>query len=91
MTAVIRRRAIVSGVVQGVGFRWSVREAAMRLGIAGFARNRADGTVEVEAEGEPGRVDEFVGWLHTGPPGAQVAGVETSEVETTGAPGFDVG
>ena len=81
----------MSGVVQGVGFRWSAREAAGRLGVTGFARNRADATVEVEAEGEPCVVDEFVAWLHSGPPGARVTGVETREVEATGAPGFDVG
>ena len=81
----------MSGVVQGVGFRWSAREAAGRLGVTGFARNRADATVEVEAEGEPGAVDEFIAWLHSGPPGARVTGVETREVEATGASGFDVG
>jgi len=91
MTDAIGRRAIVSGVVQGVGFRWSAREMAGRLGVAGFARNRADATVEVEAEGEPGAVDEFVAWLQSGPPGASVTGVETHDVETTGATGFDVG
>ena len=74
----VRIRATVTGVVQGVGFRWSARSEAGRLGVTGSARNRADGTVEVEAQGEPESVDAFVGWLRHGPPGASVTGVEVS-------------
>ncbi|GAB2459486.1 acylphosphatase [Conyzicola lurida] len=90
MTDRIRRRAVVTGSVQGVGFRWSARLEAQRLGVTGYARNRVDGAVQVEAEGEPAAVDAFVAWLRTGPPSAAVAGVEVGELEPTGSAGFEV-
>ena len=77
--------------MQGVGFRWSARSVAQRLGVTGFARNRADDTVEVEAEGDAAAVDEFLAWLHVGPPSATVAGVDVTVVEPTGSAAFDVG
>ena len=86
MDQTVRRRAIVSGRVQGVGFRWSVRAVAQRLRLAGFATNRADGTVEVEAEGEPDAVAALLTWLETGPPGAAVADVAVSDVPLEAAP-----
>ncbi|MFP3465971.1 acylphosphatase [Leifsonia sp. SIMBA_070] len=76
----IRKRAIVTGRVQGVGFRWAAREAAQRFGVTGWARNRLDGSVEAEIEGEPDRVDRMLDWLRQGPPGASVAAVNTSDV-----------
>ncbi|WP_374009986.1 acylphosphatase [Leifsonia sp. LS-T14] len=79
MGAVIRRRAIVTGDVQGVGFRWSAREAAQRLGVTGWARNRLDGSVEAEVEGEPEQVERMLAWLRTGPPGASVESVTVSD------------
>ena len=90
MTDDVRKRAIVSGVVQGVGFRWSARGVAQSLGVSGFARNRADATVEVEAEGAPDAVDTFVAWLRHGPPGAKVTAVEVSGLSPNGSTGFDV-
>jgi len=81
---VIRRRAIVAGDVQGVGFRWGAREAAQRLGVTGWARNRRDGTVEAEVEGEPEQVERMLDWLRAGPPGANVESVTISEAETRG-------
>jgi acylphosphatase len=62
----------VTGVVQGVGFRWFVREKARRLGLSGWVRNLADGSVEVVASGEQGQVDLLLGELQKGPPGAAV-------------------
>ena len=62
----------IVGVVQGVGFRWFVRERARRLGLAGWVRNLADGSVEVAASGEPGQLDLFRGELRRGPSGASV-------------------
>ena len=57
---------IVSGRVQGVGFRaWAAREAA-RFGITGLVRNLPDGTVEIFAEGDPGHLDHFCGQLNSG-------------------------
>jgi acylphosphatase len=62
----------VTGVVQGVGYRWFVREKARRLGLAGWVRNLADGSVEVLASGEQGQIDLLMGELQKGPPGAVV-------------------
>ncbi|MET0768935.1 MAG: acylphosphatase [Solirubrobacteraceae bacterium] len=59
MSAVVRRRIVAAGRVQGVWFRDSTRREAARLGVAGSARNLPDGTVEVVAEGEPGAVDRL--------------------------------
>ena len=90
MSDTVRRRAVVSGVVQGVGFRWSARIVAQRLGVTGYARIRLDATVEVEAEGPSPAVDEFVAWLRTGPPSASVSGVTVTVVDATGSTSFDV-
>lgn len=62
----------VTGVVQGVGFRWFVREKARRLGLTGWVRNLPDGSVEVLASGDQGQIDLLVGELRKGPPGAVV-------------------
>lgn len=67
---------LVRGRVQGVGFRWYVREVARDLGLAGWVRNRSDGTVEVAAEGEPHMLDRLRDMLREGPNGATVAAVD---------------
>jgi len=87
---VVRRRVRVTGRVQGVWFRESCREVADRLGVAGSACNRADGTVEVVAEGPPQEVEALVAWCRTGPPAAEVTGVEVVEEEPEGLAGFRV-
>src|SRR3954471_10879066 len=74
--AVSRCRVIVRGKVQGVGFRWFVRERARELQLAGRVCNRADGSVEVEAEGESQAVGALLEQLRVGPTGAKVSGVE---------------
>ncbi|WP_223691238.1 acylphosphatase [Leifsonia poae] len=86
----IRRNAIVEGRVQGVGFRWGAQDAAHRLGVAGFARNLPDGTVEVEVEGEPDRVERMLAWLRHGPPGSQVDRVIVTERPPVGDAGFRI-
>jgi acylphosphatase len=87
---VIRKRAIVTGGVQGVGFRWGAREAAQRLGVTGWARNRLDGTVEVEVEGSPEQVDGMLDWLRTGPPGAAVSAVDLADLPPLGDDAFRI-
>jgi acylphosphatase len=87
---VIRRRVVVHGGVQGVGFRYSARLQADRLGVAGWVRNRADGTVEAEVEGDEASVRAMLAWLAEGPPGAIVRSTEVAEVEPTGERGFRV-
>ena len=74
------RRWIVRGRVQGVGFRWSVRRRAEALGLTGFARNLADGTVEVVARGDPHVLHELARYLATGPRLASVEAVENLDI-----------
>jgi acylphosphatase len=69
-------RLLVRGRVQGVGFRWFVRERARELGIRGWVKNRPDGTVEVFAEGSSESIARFREFLAVGPSGAKVSAVE---------------
>ena len=73
-------RIRIDGRVQGVGFRWFVRRAAQELGLAGRVRNLPNGQVEVEAAGDPERLEAFRGRLRQGPPGARVAGMTEQEL-----------
>lgn len=84
----IRRRLIVHGRVQGVGFRYTLARQAQSRGVAGFASNRPDGTVEVVLEGEQDAVESLVRWCKEGPRGAVVDGVEVSEEQPEGLRGF---
>ncbi|MCU1425652.1 MAG: hypothetical protein JWM51_1943 [Microbacteriaceae bacterium] len=86
----VRRRAIVSGSVQGVGFRWSTRAEAQRQGLSGFVSNRPDATVEVELEGPASAVSRLLAWLAVGPPSAAVADVDVTELPVAGDTRFDV-
>lgn len=81
---------LVSGRVQGVWFRESCRREAEALGVAGWVRNRADGRVEVEVEGEAEPVERLVGWARVGPSRAQIDAVETTALDPTGEAGFFV-
>ena len=63
---------IVTGRVQGVNFRYYTQREAERLGLHGYALNRADGSVEVVAEGEHTALETLLAWLHHGPPAARV-------------------
>ena len=69
-------RAIVRGRVQGVYFRASTREEALRLGVSGYARNLPDGSVEVVAEGSEEEVRALLDYLHSGPAHARVESVD---------------
>ena len=69
---VVARRYVISGRVQGVGYRFFAQEAAAREGLGGFVRNLQDGCVEAEAEGDQSALDRFERALHQGPPGARV-------------------
>ncbi len=79
MKALVAKRCVVSGKVQGVWFRASAKREADRLGITGHARNLADGSVEVLACGEADAVAALVEWLHAGPPQARVERVAVSD------------
>lgn len=78
-------RFVVTGKVQGVWFRASTRDEALRLGLTGHARNLADGSVEVLAVGDGEAIAALERWLHRGPPLAQVAGVARSDADAAGA------
>ena len=80
MTTVTRVHAVVSGSVQGVGFRYWTARKADGLELVGYARNLFDGTVEVEAEGPSEAVDALVTFLRSGPPSAAVTDVALRSV-----------
>jgi acylphosphatase len=83
-------RFVASGLVQGVGFRYSALAQARRLGLTGWIGNRADGAVEGLAAGEAPQLDAFRAWLTRGPPAARVQGVEWVESAEPAGPGFEI-
>ena len=80
----VARHYIVSGEVQGVGFRYFTQRVAARHQVAGYVRNLADGRVEVLAEGTPEAVEGFKHDLAAGPQHARVEHLEEVSVEPTG-------
>jgi acylphosphatase len=93
MTTTGKRRVHVwvSGRVQGVYFRYATRDAAIRYGVSGWVRNLPDGRVEAVFEGEPGMVEQIVGFCHRGPDHARVDGVDMVEEEFSGEfQGFEI-
>jgi acylphosphatase len=86
-----RLRIRVSGVVQGVGFRYYVVRCARQLNLSGWVRNRPDGSVEVEAVGDAGPLNGFVEDLRVGPPGAHISGLAVDRFEDDlGYEGFEI-
>jgi acylphosphatase len=87
----LARHYLVSGRVQGVGFRFFVEAAALREGLHGWVSNLPDGRVEIAAEGERESLERFEWHVRHGPPGARVDEVETSDEMPTGrATGFAI-
>ena len=86
----VRRRVVVEGRVQGVGYRESCRRQAERLGLSGWVRNRADGSVEAAFEGPPESVDAVVAWCREGPRWAAVRSVAVYDEDPEGQAGFRV-
>ena len=85
----IARRLLVHGRVQGVGFRYAMVDAALAIGVAGWVRNRRDGTVEAFVQGDDDAVARAVAWARRGPPTARVDRVDVDEAATDpGAAGF---
>ncbi len=74
------QRLLISGQVQGVGFRWYARRAASALGVTGWVRNLPDGRVEVHAAGPPNDLDQLKAELRKGPASSQVTAVEEEEL-----------
>ncbi len=86
----VARSVVVRGVVQGVGFRWSCREAAAEAGVSGWVANAADGSVHAVLEGPPEAVGSLLGWLRHGPRHAEVDDVTVDEVPVEGRSGFTI-
>lgn len=80
----MRLQAVIKGEVQGVGFRWAVQSQAGRLGLTGYAENLPDGSVRVEAEGAPDRLDQLEAFLHQGPRWAEVESLDSHRGPATG-------
>jgi acylphosphatase len=87
---VIRRRVVVHGFVQGVFFRDSTRRLAARHGVAGWVRNRPDGTVEAVFEGPGDAVERLVAFAREGPRGARVDRVDVLDEPPEQLSGFAV-
>ncbi len=80
----------VSGVVQGVGFRYFAKKMAKELGIRGFVKNLPDGRVYVYAVGDAATLDKFISALHRGPPLAVVRELDVKEVKVEELDDFEV-
>lgn len=91
MESETRMHIVVSGVVQGVGYRFFVLEAARELGLRGWVRNLPDGRVEAEAEGGHAKVDELIAAMRRGPYMSHVTDLRTDSLAPTNAePDFRV-
>lgn len=86
----IRRRVRVHGLVQGVFFRYECSQEAKARGVAGWVRNREDGTVEAVFEGPESAVDAMVSWARRGPSAARVRRFEEVEEPAEGLAGFEI-
>jgi acylphosphatase len=86
----IRRHVRAHGRVQGVFFRDSVRREAQRRGVAGWARNCADGSVEAVFEGAPDDVEALVEFCRRGPGHAEVSSLDVADESPEGLSGFEI-
>ena len=77
----VTRHLRIAGRVQGVGFRDSLCAAAESGGIAGWVRNRRDGTVEAVVQGSPEAVEAIIAWARRGPPAARVTHLEAQDAQ----------
>ena len=78
-------RLVIRGRVQGVGYRYAMAEAAAAHGVAGWVRNRRDGSVEAFVQGDADAVASIVAWCRRGPPAAKVEGVDALPAATDAA------
>lgn len=85
-----RAHIFVSGIVQGVGYRFATLDAANQLGISGWVRNLPDDRVEALFEGTKAAVEEMIRWCHEGPPGAVVKNVAVEYEEPEGLREFQI-
>lgn len=83
-------KALIKGMVQGVGFRYHTAHEGLKRDLTGYARNLPDGSVEVLACGHEEKVSELLHWLNTGPRMSRVDSVEMEEVEWRHVDGFEI-
>jgi len=81
---------VITGRVQGVFYRASMRDKAEALGASGFVQNREDGSVYAEIEGEEQVLGKLIDWCHAGPAGARVDGVKATHQPAKGYQGFAI-
>ena len=86
----IRAHAFISGVVQGVGYRFTTQRLASQLGLCGWVRNLPDGRVEAVLEGDRETVERLLNWFHQGPPGAVVDNVTVTDEPPEGLQTFNI-
>ena len=84
------KRFVVTGRVQGVFYRGSAQDAARRLGLSGWARNRSDGSVELVACGALSALDKLEAWLWKGPSQARVEQVQQEDIALQNVAGFEI-
>jgi acylphosphatase len=90
MAEIKGRRFLISGRVQGVGYRYFAQRSAQATGVTGWAKNLDDGRVEVHANGTDARLDDFEGMLRKGPQYSDVRVVESSEAAVLDLSGFHI-
>lgn len=89
-TEIVCAHVFISGIVQGVGYRFAVLDQANRLGIQGWVRNCRDRRVEACFEGKSDAVKTLIRWCHDGPPSARVSDVTFTYEVPTGIEGFEI-
>ncbi|MBI3855294.1 MAG: acylphosphatase [Planctomycetes bacterium] len=77
----VRARLLISGIVQGVGYRWSCRREAQGLGLTGWVRNLPDGRVEALLQGTREQVEQMIKWCYRGPEESRVSDIAVSYEE----------
>ncbi len=82
---------VVHGRVQGVFFRASTQKKAEELGLAGWVKNRPDGTVEIHAEGQQETLEKLIEWCRQGPALASVSSIDLDWINAGGMESFDIG
>lgn len=84
------QRLLITGGVQGVGFRYALQDEARKLGVAGWVRNRSDGSVEALAQGEGDAIEALIAWARQGPPAARVSEVQITPAQEPPHSGFEL-
>jgi acylphosphatase len=90
VSATVRRRVVIAGRVQAVGFRYSCARRATEAGLGGYVRNLPDGRVEAAFEGPPDAVAALLAWCDVGPPLARVTAVAVADEPVVGETAFAV-